>query len=351
MRILSKFESNIDVVKECLNTLIVLMTQHPDLLDDEGVSMIIKFLDNQRDLDVLKLILKWTEECCTLHEMNRQKIFGADILGHLKVLLHDPSSIMLREVLAVLRALVLDDDVRVEFGRAHEHARAIASDTLCAITGLLEKFKHDNAVINDLLLTLSSLLVRTEFCKKVEDAGGIQIIHEAMNDFKDNDKIVKQCLKVLKALAGNDECKVHIIQRGIAPDIVLVMHQHQKNAQTVIFGLACIAALTLRSPDNSKALFEAGAPDVIVQVLRIHGNNEILQKNGSWAIRNMVSRSRYQSEKFLELGAEELLKAAMMKFKTSQYDIKAALRDLGCDVQLKEEWTGKGGKLNTEAKK
>jgi len=43
----------------------------------------------------------------------------------------------MRETLSVCRGLVLDDDVRVEFGRAHEHARVIASETLCPIMALL----------------------------------------------------------------------------------------------------------------------------------------------------------------------------------------------------------------------
>lgn len=59
------------------------------------------------------------------------------ILDHLKPLFDEASSPLLRDILSVVRALVLDDDVRVEFGRSHEHARIIASDTLCAITGLL----------------------------------------------------------------------------------------------------------------------------------------------------------------------------------------------------------------------
>lgn len=65
----------------------------------------------------------------------------------------------------------------------------------------------------------------------------------------------------------------------------------------------------------------------------------------------MVSRSRQQSAQFLELGARELLQEAMTRFKSCEYDLKAALRDLGCDVKLKEEWTGKGGMLHTDAKK
>lgn len=61
-------------------------------------------------------------------------------IDHLKPLLHEDTETpvpVLRTVCAVLRALVLDDDVRVEFGKAHEHARIIAVDTLGLITDLL----------------------------------------------------------------------------------------------------------------------------------------------------------------------------------------------------------------------
>lgn len=61
----------------------------------------------------------------------------ANILEHLKPLLSEANADTLRAVCAVLRCLVLDDDVRVEYGRAHEHARVIASDTLCPIIELL----------------------------------------------------------------------------------------------------------------------------------------------------------------------------------------------------------------------
>lgn len=98
-------------------------------------------------------------------------------------------------------------------------------------------------------------------------------------------------------------------------------------------------------------MYEAGAPETIVDCMRLHANDENVQKNGSWAIRNMVSRSRYQNVKFLELGVEKLLKDDMFKFKSCEYDLKAALRDLGCDVKLKEEWTGKGGLLTTDSTK
>lgn len=338
-------------ILECLKTLIALMTKQPDLLDEQGLKYIIKTLDETKNQEIITSLLKWVKECCVLHEYNRQHIFDAGILEHLKPLLNDAGSDLLCAVLGVLRALVLDDDIRVEFGRSHEHARAIASDTLCSITNLLEKFKNDAAVMNELLLTLSALLVRTEFCKKVDDAGALTIIQKALQEFSNNDKLVRQCFKVLKALAGNDECKTKIIKMGAAPVLVSTLNQNKQSAATASLGLACIASLTLRSTENSEALYIAGAPLVIIETMKIHPESESVQKNASWAIRNMVSRSRQQNKEFLRLDAEALLKTALLKYKNCEYDIKAALRDLECDVELKEEWTGKGGKLQTDATK
>lgn len=39
----------------------------------------------------------------------------------------------------------------------------------------------------DLMLTLSALIVRTEFCKKLEDAGGLTVVQEAMERFQHSD--------------------------------------------------------------------------------------------------------------------------------------------------------------------
>lgn len=72
------------------------------------------------------------------------------------------------------------------------------------------------------------------------------------------------------------------------------------------------------------------------------------QRNGAWAIRNIVSRSRDLCPLFLSHGIEEILKNAMSAYPDIQYDIKSALRDLGCDVKLNEEWTGVKNKIHIE---
>lgn len=64
------------------------------------------------------------------------------------------------------------------------------------------------------------------------------------------------------------------------------------------------------------------------------------QRNGAWAIRNMVSRSRDQCESWISYGVEDILNKALSSHPSIQQDIKAALRDLGCKVELREEFTG-----------
>lgn len=81
-------------------------------------------------------------------------------------------------------------------------------------------FKKDTKVIGDLMITLAALVVRNEFCQEVEDAGGLKFILDIMTEYPDSEKLNWQALKLLKALAGNDNVKSHIITSGCAPLIV-----------------------------------------------------------------------------------------------------------------------------------
>ena len=67
-----------------------------------------------------------------------------------------------------------------------------------------------------------------------------------------------------------------------------------------------------------------------------------LQKNCCMAIRNLIARTQDYVPQFLELGAETLVNHARTKHQTCHDEAKAALRDLGCKVDLKELWTGEG---------
>ena len=87
---------------------------------------------------------------------------------------------MLKETCSLFRHLILDDDVRIEFSKAHEHARTIAADVLIELTTLLPIHMKDKNILSDLLLTIATLTVRHEFCVQVQEAGGLKFISDCI---------------------------------------------------------------------------------------------------------------------------------------------------------------------------
>jgi len=247
-------------------------------------------LDTERNEFVVCDILKWIQKACLLHELNRQMIVNEEILiTHLKPLLLQRKEIeIVRNVLTCLRYLILDDDIRVEFGKAHEHARLIAHECLSDLTLLLTEFKENPDVLAELMLTIAALCVRNEFCQVVADANGIVLIMDAMVTFPDSLKITRESLKLLKALGGNDTVKVDIIRSGAASIIESSFNRHKADEILAKNALACITILSLRSKDNSMALFEAGVAETILDSMKIHAKSKIIQRNAAWAVRNMV---------------------------------------------------------------
>lgn len=135
--------------------------------------------------------------------MNRQLIVNEDILvKHLKPLLSRDEMEIIRNVCTCFRYLVLDDDIRVEFGKAHDHARLIANECLVELTNLMTKFKSDGDLLPELMLCIAAVTVRNEYCQTIADAGGLTLIMDAMVEFPDSPRVVRESFKLLKALAG-----------------------------------------------------------------------------------------------------------------------------------------------------
>ncbi|KOC68226.1 Armadillo repeat-containing protein 6 like protein [Habropoda laboriosa] len=344
--------NNGTIVKAGLKTTTSLMTGNPDLLNDEGIALQIQILETYPDIPTLQCLLRWIRECCIKHELNRQGIFNADIFNKLKKILvrDDASGSELRDACAVIRALVLDDDIRHEYGKAHEHASVIAKGALNVLTGLMPRYKKDKGVVGDLMITLAALIVRNEFCQEVEDAGGLKFVVDVMIDYPDSEKLNWQALKLLKALAGNDNVKSHIITSGCGPIIVCAISRMKDSECVVTAGLACISALTLRCSSNAGVFYDCGAPLVIIDAMKAYPKSVPVLKQAAWAIRNMSVRNKAECPEFVAHGVEDVLaKALKLHGPKIENDVKAALRDLGLKVELKERWTGKGAGLSNGA--
>lgn len=122
-----------------LSTLSALINKQPDIFNPETLVMLMKCLETHgTNAALVCTALQVASRACIMHEINRQNIMNADIMRFLRPLIRSDNADVVRRMCTVFRCLILDDDVRVEFGKAHDHAKAIASEVLADLTGLME---------------------------------------------------------------------------------------------------------------------------------------------------------------------------------------------------------------------
>jgi len=121
-------DSSADYIHATLPALLSLVDGQPDILDVRGATRLVDILrDSVTPVDVIVAALNVICQCCILHEANRQQFVALEIIPVTADLLtsHHSHREVVRAACAVFSALTLDDDVRVPFGKSHEHAKAI----------------------------------------------------------------------------------------------------------------------------------------------------------------------------------------------------------------------------------
>lgn len=333
-----------------LSALTALTDGQPDLLDAEGQQFLLDVLKQyQADSSVTCVAICAVRHCCLKHEQNRQDLVKGGVLPLLTgaVTRHSECAELVKEVSAALRVMTFDDDVRVTFGHAHEHAKIIVLEH-SGLKVLIEAAKahlDNTAVLSELCATLSRLAVRNEFCQDICDLGGLKLMMTLLADSYESAELVRQVLSAIRAVAGNDDVKDNVVSAGGVQLIVIAMNRHMSNSAVCEQGCACLSVLALRKPNNCKAIMENGGALAAVQAMKTHTDAVNVQKQACMLLRNLVSRTRNYSKQILEMGAEVLIAQALQKHQDCSDVGKAALRDLGCQVELRELWTGKHGSL------
>ena len=113
----------------------------PDVLDARGTLFFVELLRSDKiSAEAVVGCVMLIRLTCVKHETNRQAYVSADLVPVLiKVLeTHKDNASIVKEVCFALRVLTFDDDIRVPFGKAHEHAKMIVTeaDALSKILGI-----------------------------------------------------------------------------------------------------------------------------------------------------------------------------------------------------------------------
>ena len=127
------------------------------------------------------------------------------------------------------------------------------------------------------------------------------------------------------------------------------MNNHMSSALICHAGCNTITAICLRMPENAKQVMEAGGAQLLTQILKVHHiSSSKISIACCNAIRNIVSRSKHFSSDFVTLEIEELLNSVRKTHPNSEESVKAALRDLGLKVEMKEQWKGTGVTMSND---
>eukprot|EP00047_Mylnosiga_fluctuans_P013672 m.32704 g.32704 ORF g.32704 m.32704 type:complete len:486 (-) comp5028_c0_seq2:103-1560(-) len=284
---------------------------------------------------------------CIKHELNRQAFVDQDMVVTVITALRTHGAHVGAVVAAsdVIRAITLDDDVRVPFGKAHTAARAVLveHDGLGLLVGALRTLLGQADAVPSLATTISKLAVRSEFCQQIVDAGGAAAAMEAMGLHTASANVQQSCCSLVKAVAGNDNVKNQLAACGAMEAVVAAMQAHLKSAAVIEQGCAAIAALCLRHEGNCRTAAAAGAACVISNGMHVHAASARVQRQACQALRNMVARVPELRDTILGEGVETRIRAAMTAHQSCGDAGKSALRDLGCQVELRELWTGTAG--------
>ncbi|XP_076066743.1 armadillo repeat-containing protein 6 isoform X2 [Oratosquilla oratoria] len=353
--VLEKHDNQDEVVLLSLKALTALTECNPDILEQQGCGLMLSLMDKwsvqAQEIEIPEYLCRWCTESCLRHENNRQNLVKAGAHGKVVALLqgHRSSAKIVRFACKCLRSFILDDDVRCAFGKAHDHARTLVEElsVIKVSLELLKDWMTESEPASELLLTVSKLCVRAEYCQEAVDNNALTIINDVLVSFPDHQGLTRQAALLLKSICGNDKVKREAMKSGSPELIIRALTKHEASAPVCEACVAALSVLALREVNHSKELVKMGAAQAIVQAMKIHPKHKQLQKMGCMAIRNSAVRIPEHCAVYAECGVEDVIRNALIDHEEEIKDLaKAALRDLNLKVQLDEQWRGTGHEIS-----
>ncbi|GAB1603767.1 armadillo repeat-containing protein 6-like [Argonauta hians] len=341
---------NNGLLAKYLSAINVVLVGQSKLMKTADTKYFLEMLDQYRsDVTVLVEIVYVIGTSCITNEANRKSYITGHVVSKVMDLLqcHKDEKELVKAICALFCVLMADDDSSVPFGNAHETCRLIATEDsgLMLILELCKYYRKDSTILKDLLTTLPLLLVRNEFCHQVYKGDGIPFLSSILLEYFDNPTICLKTLTTLQCMARNDEVKEAIVKQEALELILAPLSHHSSKPAVCDAVVSLVGALALRSPSNAEAIMKTEFPRLLVQVMKLYPDSARLQKSACIAVRNVVYHKTAYTDTFLQLDIEQLVNDVLKRHSSVINEAKAALRDLGCKVELTEQWKGVRGSI------
>jgi len=235
----------------------------------------------------------------------------------------------------VLKGMCVHDDIRREMSCAMDNGKFFL-----AYPGLVSALMTSAAVFATVPTLAGQALAAAKTLITTEDAVKTMALHGAMTLPAEilafpqaESSLTRNCLGFMRNLCADDIRKDKLVADGSMRLCVNAMSKEQHSADWTLMehGAACLAAMSLRSPQNSYKIAETGAIEILVKGMRKHPMNGAFQRQCALCMRNIAARCTDLRSNMLDAGAEDVLRAAG-RLQEAVDEAYAALRDLGCEV-------------------
>ena len=235
----------------------------------------------------------------------------------------------------VLKGMCVHDDIRREMSCAMDNGKFFL-----AYPGLVSALMTSAAVFATVPTLAGQALAAAKTLITTEDAVKTMALHGAMTLPAEilafpqaESSLTRNCLGFMRNLCADDIRKDRLVADGSMRLCVNAMSKEQHSADRTLMehGAACLAAMSLRSPQNSYKIAETGAIEILVKGMRKHPMNGAFQRQCALCMRNIAARCTDLRSNMLDAGAEDVLRAAG-RLQEAVDEAYAALRDLGCEV-------------------
>lgn len=339
--LMQRFQSpSAPVIQTVSAVVVTLCTDNTDNQDFVGEVGVHKLAAAIADTSITSLtaarVLSTIRAVCAKHETNKThfaKAKGVDaVCEHLQRALED--ELVSKHIASVLRVLTINDDPSATMSQAQETIKVLVAKDVINYALDVVKTKWDQPeLLAAWLAVLKQLAITEDHCKKIYELAGLDLLFQTMQVHDKNVSVVKRCITVFRNVAAADDVKEYIISSGGVAQLMQAMQTHHADVSLQQHACATLAAIALRSPENSTRIIDLGAARQISLAMRKHKTDTALLRQASLAIRNMVARAPELRARILEEDVEEVLRAAQ-QFRGCGDEAYAALRDLGCEIKL-----------------
>ncbi|CAI5458272.1 unnamed protein product [Closterium sp. Yama58-4] len=233
-----------------------------------------------------------------------------------------------------LRALVTNDDVRVAASKTFSNARTVAeAGAVDVLLGAAAAFSSDLTVLPCVLRALKAIAVNEDICRSIASLAGVPLVlaHLRAALASHCSALAAPSAALLAQLAGSDANKVLIVETGCIPVLVEAVKAFVDDGAVLQELLACLAAVTLRSPAHAAAVVGAGGLEAAVEAMEGRGATAGSQWQACQLLRNLAVRNPEHRPIMVEMGLEAVIRNVRSKHKSCHDVCSAALRDMGLD--------------------